>query len=187
MVFKLSNTYQNPLQDAGLQRGFPAPGSGAQDTGAPSATDEGDAGAKWYPLAWVKGIAAWLKPQLPAGEQRGFPVPLAPLQSRPPGSMPNVPPIFGGHRDTVTPFYDRGAAAVVPYFGRVLTNPIGAGRVALSRPQASYGGSPQYDNGAIWWVSQAIPTSLSLSGLTSAEELNALLGNMQVYGEYQVG
>ena len=186
MVFKLSNTNPDPMANGGAQRGFPMPGAGAQQTGAPVTSSPG-APITWYPKAWAKGIRSWLKPQSPDSEQRGTPAPEDGGQARPAGSMPNVPPIFGGHRDTVTPFYDRGAAAVVPFFGKVLTNPIGAGVVALQRPMASYGGSSQYENGAIWWTSQAIPTSLSLAGLSSAAELNALLGNMKVYGEYQVG
>jgi len=186
VVFKLSNTFPQPTNDGGAQRGFPAPGQGAQSTGAPVTSSPGS-NVAWYPANWARGIRSWLNPGTPAGEQRGTPSPQSVNQRRPSGSMPNIPPIFGGHRDTVTPFYDRGAAAVVPFFGKVLTNPIGAGNVVLSRPMASYGGSPQYQNGAIWWTSQAIPTSLNLAGLTSAAELNALLGNMKVYGEYQVG
>ena len=186
MVFKLSNTFPRPTANGGAQRGFPAPGQGAQSTGAPVTSSPG-AASKWYPTNWAKGVRAFLNPASSTAKQQGMPSPEGAGQARPGGSMPNVAPIFGGHRDTVTPYYDRGAAAIVPYFGRVLYNPIGAGIVALSRPMASYGGSPQYQNGAIWWSSQAIPTSLNLSGLTSAAELNALLGNMKVYGEYEVG
>jgi len=79
-----------------------------------------------------------------------------------------------------TPYYDRGAAAVVQNYGKVLENPIGAGIVALSRPQASYGGAAQYDYGALWWTSQAIPTSINLQGLTDPEALNEILGSVAV-------
>ena len=94
--------------------------------------------------------------------------------------MPNTPPAYGLPIFVETPYYDRGAAAFVPNFGKVLTNPIGAGVVALHRPQASYGPSAEYENGALWWVSQAVPTSIGLQGLTDPDTLAALLGQTSV-------
>lgn len=96
--------------------------------------------------------------------------------------MPNAPPIFGGVYQHYTPYYDRGAAAFVPNFGYVLYNPIGAGIPALHRPQASYGPAAQYADGAIWWATQVIPTSVNLQGLTDPEELAAILSPLQIQG-----
>jgi len=73
-----------------------------------------------------------------------------------------------------------GAGGVAPQYGKVLTNPIGAGVVALHRPQASYGSAAQYVNGAIWWTSQAIPTTVNLQGLTRPQDLAAVLGPLYV-------
>ena len=94
--------------------------------------------------------------------------------------MNNGPPIWGGVYQKYTEYYDRGAAAYVPNFGKVLVNAIGAGIFAPYRTQPSYGPAAQYANGAIWWTSQVIPTSLNLAGLSSPDELDAILGDLQV-------
>lgn len=129
---------------------------------------------------------SWLGAGTPTGGQQGFAPPEDDAQMRPPGSMPNKPPVFGGVYMKWTPEYDRGAAAYVPNFGKVLTNPIGAGIPALQRPQSSYGPAAQFVNGAIWWANQVIPTSVNLTGLTSPEELEALLGTLQVQAVVRV-
>lgn len=181
-MYALANTFNNPTQGGNAQRGFPAPGSGAQfnPNGAPpigfgniGAEPEGDTRP-------TKGTRSWFRPAAPAGGQRGSPTPEAAGQERSPGSMPNVPQIFGGVIQKFTRQFSRGAAAYVPNFGKVLTNPIGAGVVALHRPQASYGPAGQYENGAIWWTSQAVPTSIGMQGLTDPQTLAALLGQTNV-------
>ena len=173
-MFQISNTFTNPQAS---QSGFPSPGDGAQTTGdaTPIHPDP-----PWSSLTPTKGWLSWLFPSKAAEAARGFPSPDDASQGRPRGSMPNAPPIFGGVYQHETPYYDRGAAAFVPNFGKVLTNPIGAGIVALFRPQASYGPAAQYENGAIWWTSQDIPTSINPQGLTDPQELAALLGSIQV-------
>lgn len=179
MVFKTSATWDNPAMS---QSGFPTPGAGAQTTG-----DATIAGAPAAPMAWepqrsTQGIRSWLfGSREPGQSQSGFPAPGGPGQGRPAGSMPNDPPIFGGVYQHETPYYDRGAAAYVPNFGKVLTNPIGAGVVAQHRPQASYGRAAQYENGALWWTSQVIPTSINLQGLTSPDVLAAILSQEEIY------
>jgi hypothetical protein len=85
------------------------------------------------------------------------------------------------------PDFSKGTARDVPNFGKVLTNPIGAGVVALHRPQASYGQAAQYYAGTIWWTPQAIPTSVNLSGLTSPDALAAILGPLYVQAAVRVG
>lgn len=178
MVFKLSLSFQDPSQGANVQRGFPAPGTGAQRGGDPSQLPQDAILAR--PARSTKGIRSWFKPSAPASEQRGYPDPGNMLQERPPGSMPNVPPIYGGNIEVETPYYSRGAAAFVQNYGKLLTNPIGAGIVALNRPQASYGPSSEYHNGSIWWTSQAIPTSIGMQGLADPATLAALLGMVNV-------
>lgn len=181
-MYRLSNTFGDPAQGGNAQRGFPAPGSGAQTMlsgAAPigyanvGAMLEGDTRP-------TKGARSWFRPASPSGGQRGYPAPEAAGQERPPGSMPTIPQIFGGVIQKFTRPFSRGAAAFVPNFGRVLTNPIGAGVVALNRPQAFYGPAGQYENGAIWWTSQAVPTSIGMQGLTDPQTLQALLGQTNV-------
>jgi hypothetical protein len=101
--------------------------------------------------------------------------------------MPNVPPIFGDVFYIETPYYDRGAEAFVPNSGRVLSNPIGAGIVALDRPQASYGPSAEYHNGQIFWRSQDIPTSVDLQSLSDPEDLADLLGPLNIQAVVRTG
>ena len=173
-MFRPARTFSNP---GASQTGFPTPGAGAQQTGPATPQPREEYGP---PVRPIKGLRTWLNPQADAGEQRGFPSPLAFLQRRPKGSMPNVPPVFGGVGYHETPEYDRGASAYVPITGYVLYNPIGAGIYAAHRPQAFYGKPGDYADGAIWWTSQSIPTSVNLQGLTSPDELAALLDNIQI-------
>lgn len=194
-MFKVSRTFDNP---AASQSGFATPGAGAQDAnnsewGNPWAdlmaegAECGSCAADYEPERPTKGIFSWLFPTSPASKQRGFAEPQNALEHRPPGSMPNVPPINGEVGYNWTPYYSRGAAAYVPITGKVLTNPIGAGVVALHRPQASYGPGGEYVDHQIWWTSQAIPTSVNLQGLTNPDELAALLGQINVQAAVRVG
>jgi hypothetical protein len=178
MVFKLSRTFTNPARS---QSGFATPGAGAQQSGPVSEKRHPD--VPWFTKRWAQGARTWLRPTtVAASTQRGFGSPLSRSERRPRGSMPNVPPIYGGVYQHYTPYFDRGAAAYVPNFGYLLTNPIGAGVVALYRPQASYGSAGQYENGAIWWTSQVVPTSINLQGLTDPQELAAIFDNVTIQG-----
>jgi hypothetical protein len=179
-MFKLSLSFADPGQGANPQRGFPAPGTGTQTTGAPS-QPRTSPGVR-SPLCPTKGSRSFFGINIGANPQRGFPEAENAFQQRPPGSMPNHPVAYGGNIEVYTPYYDRGAAAFVQNYGKVLTNPIGAGIAVNSRPSASYGAAGQYINGAIWWTSQAVPTSIGLQGLTSPQILGALLGRMSVQG-----
>jgi hypothetical protein len=174
-LYKLANTYVDPGQS---QTGFATPGAGAQYSGERGMPNPEPTALQTKRPA--KGLRSWLNPGGARGGQQGFAPPDDALQMRPDGSMPNVPPIFGGTGMLYTPPYSRGAAAFVPQTGKLLTNPIGAGIVAQHRPQASYGSAAQYANGALWWTSQVIPTSLGLQGLDSPELLAAQLGMLQV-------
>jgi len=173
-MFKIASTFTNPGQS---QTGFAQIGAGAQIVGAakpmPSPTPV-------YNRRPTKGLLSFLFPERGSNAQRGMPAPYNQAQKRPAGSMPNSPPIFGGVYQHYTPYYDRGAAAYVPNFGRVLYNPIGAGIYAAHRTQAYYGQPGQYANGAVWWTSQAIPTSISPQSLTDPAVLAAILSGLQV-------
>lgn len=184
MVFKLALSFDQPAQGANPQRGFPAPGTGAQTSGPPSQARQPDILPR--PQRPTKGIRSWFQPATPASEQRGFPEAGNAGQQRPAGSMPNTPPVYGQNIEVYTPYYSRGAAAYVQNYGKVLTNPIGAGIVALNRPQASYGQSSEYHNGAIWWTNQTIPTSIGMQGLANPDVLAALLGMVNVQAVVRV-
>jgi len=156
---------------------MPSPGAGAQTTGP--------AGPPSVPAVWEARRPTQGRRSSPLNFiaeffQRGFPAPQNRAQARPAETMPQRPPVWGGVYQHYTPYYDRGAAAFVPNFGYVLTNPIGAGIVARYRPQASYGLSAQFLNGALWWTNQIIPTSIHMQGLTSPEELAAIVDGLTV-------
>lgn len=177
-MFKLSNTFQKPAQGSNAQRGFPAPGAGAQTVG------QGQRPPGFVPQEPVRptqGTRSWFRPTNGVAQaQRGFPSPQNKAQRIPAGTRRN-PPLFPATPVYVeTPYYSRGTAAFVPNVGKVLSNPIGGGIAAGFRPQASYGGAAQYFNGALWWTSQAIPTSLNLQGLTDPAALNEQLGSVLV-------
>ncbi len=178
-MFRVSNTF-NAETAAGSQRGFPAPGAGGQTTGLPLAPQHGGA-VEWEPERPTKGKRTFWGAAQPRGGQQGFPGVEDAPQARPAGSMPNVPPMQPPTAIMVwTPYYSRGADAYAPNFGRVLVNPIGAGVVALQRPQASYGQAAQYIQGALWWTSQDIPTSVNLQGLTDPYALADILDDVTV-------
>lgn len=175
MVFKLARTFANPTQGAGAARGFPAPGDGEQTIGDfTPAPDE----SAWQAIRPIKGRKTWRDPVRDV--QQGFPSVEDQAQRRPMGSMPNRPPAYGLNIPVTTPYFSRGAAATVQNYGKIFTNPIGAGVVALHRPLPSYGSAGQYVNGAIWWTSQAIPTSFRLQGLNDPDALAAVLGPINV-------
>lgn len=83
---------------------------------------------------------------------------------------------FGVSKNVISPEFSRGAMREVQFFGTVLTNPIGAGRLVKGRikPQNSKPGN--YQAGAIWWTAQAAPTTVRLTGLQNAQALAAVLG-----------
>lgn len=173
-MFKLADTWENPEQS---QTGFPTPGDGAQSSGPAIPQPRAERGP---PIRPTKGWLSWLNVFADGGEQRGFPSPLNFFQKRPKGEMNNVPPVFGGVEYNFTPDMDRGASAYVPITGKLLTNPIGAGVVVNHRTMPSYGSPGQYADGAIWWTSQQIPTSVNLQGLTSPQELAELLNGIEI-------
>lgn len=184
MVFQLSRTFKKPSAGANVARGFPAPGAGAQTTGdfTPSPRD-----TVWGSDKPTQGRRSFWDVLRPSGGQQGYPDPMGPGQERPAGSMPNVPAYGGLPSWAPVMQQSYGAGRVSPQYGKVLTNPIGAGVVARHRPQASYGSAAQYVNGAIWWTSQGIPTSVNLQGLTDPAQLAAVLGPVNVQAALRVG
>lgn len=174
MVFKLAKTWSDPSSS---QQGFAPIGAGNQSLAQyqPPPTR-----VARTPVRPTQGLRSWLFPQ--GGGQQGFPSVEAPNQRRPAGSWGPGPVAYGLPIMVYTPYYDRGAAAYVPNFGKVLYNPIGGGVVAKYRPQASYGKAAQYANGALWWASQAIPTTVNLQGLTNPKTLAAMLGPIKIQG-----
>lgn len=185
MVFQVNRTYYDPQDN---QSGFAEPGAGAQTTGDPSFVSLPQPVIEETPERPTKGLFSWLFPDNNHGDQAGQPEPFNALQHRPPGDMNNTAPLQPAVLQQVyTPYFSRGADAYVPQTGKVLTNPIGAGVVALQRPQASYGPAGEYVDGAIWWHSQAVPTTVGLQGLISAEQLQDLVGDMNVQAMVRVG
>jgi hypothetical protein len=177
MVFRLASTFSDPAQGSNAQRGFPAPGTGAQNLGGATAQPAPTPNRSSRP---TRGSRTFFKPAQGANAQRGFPAPGTGDQIRPPGSMPNILLPDGSNHEVYTPYFSRGAAAYVQNYGKVTENPIGAGIPVPYRTQASYGPAAQYDYGALWWTSQVIPTTINLQGLTDPEALNEILGSTLV-------
>lgn len=182
-MFKVERTFYDP---ASSQSGFAEIGAGAQESGEPTWNAFVEAPIEAAPERPTKGIFSWLFPASPRALQAGQPEPENALQYRAPGSMPNVPVIDGIVDYIVSPEFSRGAGRYVPQTGKVLTNPIGAGIPALQRPQASYGPSGEYVDGTIFWTSQAVPTSVDLTGLLGPDQVQALVGNMNVQAMVRV-
>lgn len=175
MVFRLARTFGNPAAGSNPQRGFPAPGAGDQTTGYGTPRSQQ---FPWEPVRPTQGRRSWFRPS--QGGQRGFPEPENAAQRRPAGSIPQGPAPNGLNDPVWTPYYSRGAAAYVQNYGKVLVNPIGAGIVAKYRPQASYGPAAQFINGVAFWTAQGTPTSVPTQGLNSPDELEAILGTINV-------
>jgi hypothetical protein len=173
-MFKLARTFNDVDQGANSQRGFPAPGTGAQITGDPSQPRQSVTIPT--PIRPTKGKRSFFNVVFGANAQRGMPEAQNPAQAYPDGLMYNHIVTDGNPDVVITPYYSRGAAAAVQNFGKVTVNPIGAGIFAEFRPQASYGVSSEYHNGQIWWTPQNIPTSIPTQSLTSVEDLSAALG-----------
>lgn len=182
-MFRLSLSSSAPTTGANSQRGQPAPGSGSQTTG-PAIRANNTPDIPYVPERPTKGLRSWFRPA--ANPQQSMPSPEDASQRRPPGSLTDQE-MFGGVAYTETPYYDRGAAAFVPNFGRVVANVIGAGIFAPDRPLASYGQAATYENGMIFWTSQVIPTSVQLSSLEEAEGLAAIVGQTNVEAMVRVG
>lgn len=183
-MFKVERTFYDPAQS---RSGFAEIGAGAQTTGEPTFNAMWQEPVEAAPERPTKGIFSWLFPASPRSLQAGQPEPQGALQYRPPGSMPNVPVIDGIIDYVVSPEFSRGAGRYVPQSGYVLSNPIGAGVVVMQRPQASYGPAGEYVDGAIFWNSQSIPTSVDLASLLGPEQVEALVGNMNVQAMVRVG
>jgi hypothetical protein len=183
-MFKVARTFKNPAQGGNVARGFPAPGSGDQTVGPYTPPPQEGAWASDRP---IHGLYTYDEPSDGVFAQ-GYPAPLSPSQQYPAGSMNNcgVAVPFGTNIQVETPYFSRGAAAYVQNYGKVFTNPIGAGVVALHRPQAFYGGSGNYEAGTIYWVSQAIPTTVNLQGLVDPAALSAVLGDTYVQAAVRV-
>lgn len=183
-MFKLARTFYDPAES---QSGFAEPGAGAQTVGDPTFASMPQPAIDQTPERPTKGVFSWLFPASPRSMQAGQPEPENALQHRPPGSMPNTAPIDGITDFNWTPNYSRGADAFVPITGKVLYNPIGAGVVAMQRPQASYGPSGEYIDSQIFWKSQSVPTTVDLNGLLGPEQIEALVGSMNVQAMVRVG
>lgn len=137
----------------------------------------------------AKGKRSWFAPeQCRSQAQRGYPMPLNGCETRAAAGQPWADMSgFGGSIAVMPRREDMGAAGFVQNFGKVLTNPIGAGVVALHRPQASYGVAGQYVAHTIFWASQTIPTSIPHGSLVSPQQMLDLLGTVNVQAAMRAG
>lgn len=187
-MFKIVNTFKNAVTPQNQQRGFPAPGTGAQQTN-PARKAPGE--VPWLDMVGEAGMDTWPStaaytygnPGFPVDAQRGQPIANAPGIHRPPGSVVNGR-MDGTTRYRETPNFSRGMQRFavntpiliqnanpgdwVPHKPRVVPNyPLG-----------------QYINNTIFFANQVIPTSITLSGLQTQKSVAALLSTFEVEGKY---
>jgi hypothetical protein len=172
-LFKPSTTFASPASGSNAQRGFPAPGDYGQTTGPARPQPQP---VLRQPIRETKGKRTFFKPAEGSNAQRGFPTPLSRQQAYPDDLMNNSFLSSGLPTPVYTPYYSRGAAAYVQNYGKVLYDPIGSGVYAPYRPQAYYAQPGEYDDSAIWWTSQIVPTNVNLVGLNNPDVMNAILG-----------
>jgi hypothetical protein len=166
----------------GFQSGAPNPAATQTGPGSPRWRDQGY--TAWSPARETSPWSArgFPDPAEPEALQRGFGTPEAiPVPDPGPPSGPYGKAIF-----VQTPYYDGGALMFAPKFGKILENPIGAGIQVPFRSYSSYYPSGQYDAGVIFWASEYIPTSIPSSALMTPDELEAILGNLEIYKSIQV-
>lgn len=80
--------------------------------------------------------------------------------------------------------YSRGAGAHAPKFGTLNYNPIGAGVPAPYRLPTIAGPGARYQQGAIWFDVQTIPTTMSMGPTMSMDSVAALLAQSHVAAMY---
>jgi hypothetical protein len=80
--------------------------------------------------------------------------------------------------------YDRGAGAFAPKFGVININPIGAGIYAPYKLPVIAGPGARYQNAAIWFDVQTVPTSVQASPTMSMQSLNSLIATSSVSAMY---
>jgi hypothetical protein len=80
--------------------------------------------------------------------------------------------------------YSRGAGAFSPKFGVLNINPIGAGVVAPYKLPVIADPGARYQNAAIWFDVQTIPTSIAPSPTMSMDSVAALLATSSVSAMY---
>ena len=160
------------------QRGMPAPLSPWQAQG-PDASGEGPVA----PASPTQRRVKYTQPRqwfgTPATKQRGEPVPFSPADHRPIENVefrvPYGAPVYQRLRR-----YDWGSAGFSFDSGRLFSNPIGAGVVALHRIKPFSSAVAQVVPGqGIFWNSQTIAdfAGPELGTLYDPQTLYALLGN----------
>jgi hypothetical protein len=189
-MFKLLNTFTNVASPTNAQRGQPAPGSGAQQTGnyrKPPREDE------WRTRIPYEGTNTWFEepditygnPQFPVDAQRGQPAATAPNQQYPRGALGPKPRMDGTTYYRVTRPFSRGAQREAPITPIIFT-PANPGDLVPFKPSVvpryPLG---QYINNTIFWANQVIPTSIPLSGLQTEKAIQSILSTFEVYGEAQ--
>ena len=186
-MFKIVNTFKNVAGAQNQQRGFPAPGTGAQQTN-PARRDPGE--TPWFADIAYEGSDTWPSnpnygygnPAFPVDAQRGQPPGEGPGQSRPPGSVVRAQP-DGRTTYRETPNFSRGMQRFAVTTGILMQN-ANPGDIVPHKPRVvpNYP-LGQYINNTIFFANQVIPTTIPLAGLQTQKALAALLSTFVVYGE----
>lgn len=181
-MFKIVNTWKKAATPQNQQRGFPAPGTGAQQSGR-ARKKPGD--VTWTTRTSYRGRDTYLNPAYPVDAQRGSPAAEGALQAYLEGQLTS--PIPNGRTTyRVTREFSRGSQAFVASTGIVLSSP-NPGVTVTHKPRVvpNYP-LGQYINNTIFWANQVIPTTIKLQGLQTQEAIDAMLASFQVYGMNKV-
>jgi hypothetical protein len=81
--------------------------------------------------------------------------------------------------------FSRGADAHAPHFGKLAINPIGGGVFAPYRIPTIAGPGARYQNAAIWFDVQTVPTSIRMNNSVPVETVNALIAQAHVGPSYR--
>lgn len=179
-MFKIVNTFKKAAAPQNQQRGFPAPGSGAQQTN-PARQHPGE--TPWFTAILYEGSDSYFDPGSPVNAQRGQPVANSPAIARPRGSVIHTPG-DGTTRYRETREFSRGMqryAVNTP----ILLQDANPGTIVTHKPRVvpNYP-LGQYINNTIFFANQVIPTTIPLSGLQTQRSIAALLSTFEVEGKY---
>lgn len=188
-LFNIVNTWKNVTSAANQQRGFPAPGTGAQQTNSARQPPPEHAWLADIPYegsdTWpATGAYTYGNPTFPVDAQRGQPAAEAQNQQYPRGAL-NQPMLDGRTLYRETREFSRGMQRYAPITPYVLAT-ANPGDIVPFRPSVvpryPLG---QYINNTIFWTNQVIPTSVPLAGLQTEKSIDELLSTFQVYGKAQ--
>lgn len=154
------------------------------NAGIPINSDDSAPGwlGSYHSPNWVDWMGSEALGVAPQAATRGQPMPFSWWMRRTIPTVPTCPqglPLYLQSRP-----YDRGAGAFSPKFGVLPISPIGAGVYSPYKLPPIAGPGARYQQGAIWFDVQTIPTSIRFNPTVPVETVQALLATSHVGGMY---